>query len=511
MALSPTDGFVLSRVDGSLSERDFVSATGLPAEQVLASLATLEALGLITYANGQPSPTPSGAAPAGPQASRVSSVGLRAATAPVTSSAPPAGAPASGPLPRVTPYPSETPLTPDEEAALAEQIDLDEEVKRAVITTHRRLSRIDHYALLGVDRAADRKGVKRAYYELAGKFHPDKYFRKNLGGFKVRMEAIFSRITLAHDILSDRERRAEYDAYLAERRRSRSAEELMADALEEARRVEQAVERELRTEQPAPTAPTTAPAGPVAVTLPPQAQTVTSASSPNVDMAARRDALARRLLGGRGATSSAPPTRGSASGPPTAPPPITTADAMDALRRRYEERMTRAKAAESRKYVANAEAALTANDVLAAVNAYRVAVQLSPDDADLARTAAAAQAKANVLLAETYTNQAEYEERNGQWPEASQSWSRVCKARPNEARAHERAGNALLASSGDLHEAARLAKRACELEPAKAPFRVTLAKIYLAAGLGLAARRELETAAQLSPQDDTIRSMLKKL
>jgi curved DNA-binding protein CbpA len=411
----------------------------------------------------------------------------------------------------VTPNPSETPLTPEEEAVLAEQVDLEDEVKRAVITTHRRLSRVDHYALLGVDRAADRKGVKRAYYELAGKFHPDKYFRKNLGGFKVRMEAIFARITLAHDTLSDRERRAEYDAYLADRRRSRSAEELMADALDEVRRVEQAVERELGTVQPAPTAPTPPPAGQVAVTLPPQAQVVTSALPPNVGMAARRDALARRLLGGPEATSNTPPTRDRASGPSHAPTAMSTSGAMDALRRRHDERMTKAKASEARKYVANAEAAAAANDVLAAANAYRVAVQLSPGDADLARTAAAAQTKADALLAETYTNQAEYEERNEQWPEASRSWSRVCKARPNDARAHERAGNALLASSGDLREAVRLAKRGCELEPAKAPFRVTLAKAYLAAGLGLAARRELETAAQLSPQDDTIRSMLKKL
>jgi Flp pilus assembly protein TadD len=64
---------------------------------------------------------------------------------------------------------------------------------------------------------------------------------------------------------------------------------------------------------------------------------------------------------------------------------------------------------------------------------------------------------------------------------------------------------------GDLHEAARLATRGCELLPSEVGPRLTLAKVYEAAGLERNARRELERAAQLAPQDDTIRTMLKKL
>ena len=46
---------------------------------------------------------------------------------------------------------------------------------------HREIQQLDHYALLGVDPKADKKAIKRAYYELAAVFHPDQYFRKTPG------------------------------------------------------------------------------------------------------------------------------------------------------------------------------------------------------------------------------------------------------------------------------------------------------------------------------------------
>ena len=88
---------------------------------------------------------------------------------------------------------------------------------------------------------------------------------------------------------------------------------------------------------------------------------------------------------------------------------------------------------------------------------------------------------------------------------------RVVGARPNEAHCHERAANSIVRAAGDLHEAARLGQRACVLEPANAKLKVTLANVYLAAGLTLNAKRELEAAAQLSPQDDTIQALLKRV
>jgi predicted Zn-dependent protease len=140
-----------------------------------------------------------------------------------------------------------------------------------------------------------------------------------------------------------------------------------------------------------------------------------------------------------------------------------------------------------------------------------VAVSLTPEDPELDRIAKETQAKADEMLAGTYQSQATYEEQNSQFAEAAKSWARVCRVRDGDPRAHERAANALVKAGGDLHEAGRLAQRACALDPQNAAFRVTLANVYLAAGLTLNARRELETAAQQSPQDGTIQAMLKRV
>ena len=60
----------------------------------------------------------------------------------------------------------------------------------------------------------------------------------------------------------------------------------------------------------------------------------------------------------------------------------------------------------------------------------------------------------------------------------------------------------------NLHEAAQLAQKAIALAPNKAACHVTLSQVYAAAGLDLNARRELETAARLAPENATIQALL---
>jgi curved DNA-binding protein CbpA len=471
--LSPTDGFVLSRIDGLSDEQELIAVTGLPDDQVKASLVKLETFGVVTF-DGTPS----------------------AVVAPLP------------PAPLVDPNPA--PVSP-QGAAAAEEVDLDLETRGQILAIHAKLEEADHYALLGVDANADKRTLRRAYFELAAKFHPDRYFRKKLGSFKPRMEVIFGRLTLAHETLSHPDTRAEYDSYLEEQRGTRRIEQLLADAITEAKRAEELIEREVRGHTPVAAASSSVPAAPAPAASIPVAPPPTRASPlPAVDLNARRDALARRLLGGRGAaTSSTPPPRNSLS--PPSGPAVSVAEAMGALRRRYEERVRGAKAAQARKYIATGEAAIAKGDTVSAANAFRIAQSLAPDDLDLQRKARDTQDEAAGVLGEMYARQGAYEEKTGQWAEAARSWSRVCGAQPNNANAHEHAANALVKAGGDLHEAGRLAERACLLDPKTAQHRVTLANVYLAAGLALNARRELETAAQLAPQDDTIQAMMKRL
>lgn len=112
---------------------------------------------------------------------------------------------ASGEMPRISG------LHPAQGASLDEELDLTAEQQARITAVFSRLDSIDLYQLLGVPRDADKKTLKRAYNARVMDFHPDRFFRKRLGTFKPKMEAIFARMTDALDVLCSPERRAEYD------------------------------------------------------------------------------------------------------------------------------------------------------------------------------------------------------------------------------------------------------------------------------------------------------------
>ncbi len=65
----------------------------------------------------------------------------------------------------------------------------------------------DYYSVLGVERNADAAAIKKAYRKLAQKYHPD----KNPGNQQA--EEHFKQITEAYAVLSDPEKRRQYDQF----------------------------------------------------------------------------------------------------------------------------------------------------------------------------------------------------------------------------------------------------------------------------------------------------------
>lgn len=384
--------------------------------------------------------------------------------------------------------PSSTKHDPPE---LSEEVDLEPEKKRRIFDLYERLDDLTYYELLGVPEGADRKQVKGAYYKLAPEFHPDSYFRKDLGSFKAKIEAIFTRLTLAHDVLTVKQRRAEYDAYLEQTYENRSIADAMARADQEARAIAEAIEQTAR-------AASGSPAGPVAAA--PEA-----APRPTLTPDQRRAILARKLAG-QSFAKLAPRPRAegapvSTPAPPAADAPLAPRAAAEALRVRYEAAKAEALRARIESYRQAAEEAIAQKDFAKAANAYRIAAHLAPDDAALQKRCEEVQREAAAALAAGYLKQGAYEENEGRWADASLSYARAVEGRPDDAFAHERAAYATIKAGGSARRAVELARRAVELGPKNPEGRITLARAYIAAGFAVSAVAELDRALAAGPMD----------
>lgn len=69
---------------------------------------------------------------------------------------------------------------------------------------------ISPFEVFSLPEGADQKSVKRNYRQVALSFHPDKFFRKEIGGYRARIENAWKKVQDAYDMLSDPARRAAY-------------------------------------------------------------------------------------------------------------------------------------------------------------------------------------------------------------------------------------------------------------------------------------------------------------
>ncbi|MDW8282098.1 MAG: DnaJ domain-containing protein, partial [Myxococcales bacterium] len=100
--------------------------------------------------------------------------------------------------------------TPSTGAAGPEECDLLPEQRQRIDQLFAQLSVADAFTLLGVTPADDKKAIQRAYFKLSKEFHPDRFFRKQLGPYRQRVAIVFQALTQARDILIDDERRRRY-------------------------------------------------------------------------------------------------------------------------------------------------------------------------------------------------------------------------------------------------------------------------------------------------------------
>lgn len=442
LPIGPIEAFALSRIDGHCTASDLAVAMGLRLEEAQAIVTRLVALGAVEVK------------------------GTRSALAP----------------------PTQTQRSGEHSIPLAiqnqERVDLSLEQQHALLKLDRRIDGVNHYELLGVERSAELKSIRAAYFEQVRVFHPDRHFGKSLGHFQAPLQRVFARLTEAYEALRRPESRAEYDRYLVARERTLALDRYLNEA---------GREPSSGSEPPM--------SGARDLRRSPSQASLRPSSAPPSDPEARRRALARKL-----GHSSVPPRPASSS-----PPPISSAAlAAEELKRRYEQRLAQVRDGQRDHYLKLAHEAEARKDLLAAANALRVAASLSPDDMELAGDLAELERRAAADLWESYLERAKYAAVEGRPAEAAEAYERAALGHPTPAL-FERAAFFTLEAGGDLKRAAKLAKQAVSLAPNAAKCRLTLAQVYFAADLRESALAELERARALEPDQPLIKEWITRV
>jgi curved DNA-binding protein CbpA len=68
------------------------------------------------------------------------------------------------------------------------------------------------YQILDIPKTATEEDVKKAYFQMARRFHPDRFDRKLAAEFKSQIDEVFDGITNAYRVLSNKDSRRVYDA-----------------------------------------------------------------------------------------------------------------------------------------------------------------------------------------------------------------------------------------------------------------------------------------------------------
>ena len=197
MRLSPAEGFVLSRVYEPTNLRYVIAVSGLPEDETRRAVYALALGGLIMRVRWP-----------------------RALPAHISHQT-------ARPAPAVAAEPTKAEATTTGEPEVQEaNTPAAEADPRELIEELLSLARGEsHYALLGVGHSSTAADIKRAYYSLARRFHPDLLRRAATSDEQQRIDAAFAKIAQAYDVLKDSKLRASYDLKLEKLRSTASANE----------------------------------------------------------------------------------------------------------------------------------------------------------------------------------------------------------------------------------------------------------------------------------------------
>lgn len=328
------------------------------------------------------------------------------------------------------------------------------------------LEKSSHYTLLGVPDDASSKQIRNAYYEMSRHWHPDRFFRREIGDYGPQIEAIFSAVTEAYQTLTNDARRSAYDRELEKDR---------------AERAQRAASRPRAAHTPAPTAAgTPAPEGA-------STDADSAAAAPTADAPAG------------GATTA--PSRPRGARRPRRPAPGRSRyrrKVLDQVRKGVRDNSRRAK-----RYHEAGKKDLDEGNAIKAESALYLAVKLDPNNPTFRADFEEAQRQARQIRAKQFIVAAESAEQYQNVQEALYNYRKAVEYETDEAKVFFRLGMLIRRVEKDEREALKAIRTATVKAPENAEYRIVLAEMYAEQGLALNARREYQEASRLAKDKET--------
>ncbi len=305
-----------------------------------------------------------------------------------------------------------------------------------------------HYDVLEIDQSAPKVEVDKAYKDLVRIWHPDGFFRRDLGEWKAALDENFGRLTEAHETLMNDSKRSAYD-------------------------------RELRRK------------GLVPVPRP----------SKSIMEPPREEVIEFRR---KGATVEIVPSRGGSTPTVASPPPAPKF--LRDLKDQVAQRMAKA-----RVYFEGGKESAAAANWPQAENNFYLATRYDPGNPEYVEAHKNAVSHSRVGRVAMCIQQGDTAASYGRFKEAIASYQKACEFEPTNGTAYFKLGQLLMSTEDDLRGAVTAWRKAAQLEPRNVAYHWALAEAYEKAGLKQNAEKEARVVLELEPKNGDAAALLKRV
>ncbi len=349
--------------------------------------------------------------------------------------------------------------------ATSTETDLTEVERIKIERAYDRFKKVDYYQILNVPRTATTAQIKKNYHLVSKEYHPDRYFRRNLGEYKEKLEFVFDQITKAYSTLSDEASRKAYDKELIEREMA---------ATPPTYEVEMEVGRPAEVSRPTESPKPEKPAAEAAST---SAETKEEPKAPSTE---KPPARRRRRQ----------------------PPPLF----LQKLQKQIMARMLKAKA-----YLKAGREAFEKGKYGEAVAHLQLALAYEPKLSEAKTLLEVATEKVNEVKAEGHYQRAQQEMAIGNLDNARAFLKAAVDCRPKQGHYYFKYASFLQEHKLDDREAVEHLKLAVEHDPQNVEYRLAFARALEARNMPLNAKREYERVLKIDKSIQEAQKALKRL